>query len=87
MDQVACRVQYLLVASGPGQPHRLLPTLERGDDTSAPTIDILGNPQVDVTGIGTVGTSSDIGAFEFNELKPRYQTEGSIRIEGSVKFE
>lgn len=41
------------------------PCIDTGDDTQAPAFDIDGVPRVDVLGVGTTGTSSDRGAYEY----------------------
>ncbi len=41
------------------------PCIDAADDSAAPPTDALGNPRVDVDGIGQAGVTADMGAFEF----------------------
>ncbi|MFH2009354.1 MAG: DUF4215 domain-containing protein [bacterium] len=47
------------------RPGASSPAIDTADDSVATATDLGGNPRVDIAGVGTTGTSADMGAFEY----------------------
>ena len=43
----------------------LVDDIDTADDAAAPPYDLVGNPRVDIAGVGTVGTNADMGCYEY----------------------